>query len=544
MAEPFQGVPGTSPSYAAQGMVASKSPAAAAAGLRVLMDGGNAFDAAVATALVEGLMLPSACGLGGDMFAVLYDARTKMVHGINGSGTVPRAVSREYYISRGYEKMPLSGIHSVSIPGAPHAYWTLHQRFGSNPWAELVEPAIRCAAEGIAVSERFARSIAGAQRKLTQCDASAEVFFPGGEPPRPGTLFQRPGYAESLRVLARAGADAFYRGAVAEEIVRYAQSLGSPFDLEDFAAHTTEVYEPINTTYRGVQVFETRPPSQGLIVLEWLNLLEGFDLAASGFGTVDTLHLMAEAKKLAFADRLRYAGDPRFVDVPLDELLSKSFAVRRRRAIDPARAASQVEGTLPETLHGDTSYFCAVDGEGNAVSLIHSLSAGWGSGIVGGATGILLNNRAGRGFTLEEGHPNVIAGGKKTMHTLNCFLLMRDNTFWAVGGTPGGDQQPQMNVQVITNLLDFGMDVQQAVEAPRWYSFPGTDPDTIDNPFELRLESRYGPDVFTGLDARGHRAVELKPWGGPGAFQFIMREPSGVLVGGSDPRAGGIALGF
>ena len=209
------------------------------------------------------------------------------------------------------------------------------------------------------------------------------------------------------------------------------------------------MYAPLRTTYRGVEVFETRPPSQGLIVLEWLNLLEGFDLAGSGFGTAETLHLLVEAKKLAFADRLRYAGDPRFVDVPLDQLLSKPFAARRRREIDPQRAAANVAGALPETLHGDTSYFCVADGEGNAVSLIHSLSAGYGSGVVAGSTGIILNNRAGRGFTLEEGHPNVIAGGKKTMHTLNCYLMKRDGELYGVGGTPGGDQQPQWNVQTI-----------------------------------------------------------------------------------------------
>ncbi|MGH2353962.1 MAG: gamma-glutamyltransferase family protein, partial [Chloroflexota bacterium] len=328
------------------------------------------------------------------------------------------------------------------------------------------------------------------------------------------------------------------------EMVRHAQTLGGTFSLEDFAEHTTEVYEPIHTSYRGVEVYETRPPSQGLLVLEQLNLLEGFDLAATGFGTADTIHLMAEAKKLAYADRLRYAGDPRFVDVPLAELVSKSFAARRRQAIDPRRAASQVAGALPEVLHGDTSYFCVADGDGNAVSFIHSLSAGWGSGVVAGTTGIVLNNRAGRGFTLEEGHPNVFAGGKKTMHTLNCYLLMRDGQLHAVGGTPGGDQQPQWNVQTIVNVLDFGMNVQQAIEAPRWYSFPSTDPAHVGKPSELRLEARFDPAVATDLEARGHRVVGLNPWGAGGAVQVIVRQPNGVLVGGSDPRAGGIALGF
>ena len=538
------GLPSPGPRYATHGMVASASPAAATVGLRVLMEGGNAFDAAVAAALVEGLTLPGSCGLGGDMFAVLYDARTGKIHGINGSGAAPRKVSRDYYVSRGHATMPLAGIHSVAVPGAPHAYWTLHQRFGSRPWAALVEPAIRLAEEGMAVSARLARSIAGARRKLEPFDASAGVFFPNGEAPAAGSVLRRPGYAHSLRLLAEGGADAFYRGWIAAEIVRYAQSLGGLFDLDDFAAHTTDVYEPIHVSYRDVEVYETCPPSQGLIVLEWLNLLEGFDLAASGFGTPETVHRMVEAKKLAFADRLRYAGDPRFVDVPLAELLSKPFAARRRRAIDLDRAAPQIAGALPEDLHGDTSYFCVADGRGNAISFIHSLSAGWGSGVVGGETGITLNNRAGRGFTLEEGHPNVLAGGKRTMHTLNCYLLTRGGRLYAVGGTPGGDRQPQWNVQAITNLVDFGMGVQQAAEAPRWYSFPGTDPEHVGRPFELRMESRFGPEVAGALAARGHQVVDLGPWGGGGALQLIVREPNGVLVGGSDPRPGGIALGF
>jgi gamma-glutamyltranspeptidase/glutathione hydrolase len=524
-------------------MVASASPEAAAAGLRVLMAGGNAFDAAIATALVEGLTLPASCGLGGDMFAVLHDARTGTVHGINGSGVAPRRASRDYYVSRGHSTMPLSGIHSVSVPGAPHAYWTLHQRFGSRPWAELVAPAIQVAEEGLAVSGRLARSIAGSRRKLEQFGASAKVYFPDGQPPAAGSVFRRPAYARSLRQFAEEGADPFYRGPIAAEIVRYSRELGGLFEPEDFAEHTTDEYEPIHVSYRGVEVYETQPPSQGLIVLEMLNLLEGFDLAAGGFGAPETIHLMVEAKKLAFADRLRYAGDPRFVDVPLKELLSKQYAGRRRRAIDPGRAAAQVTGALPEDLHGDTSYFCAADGQGNAISFIHSLSAGWGSGVVGGETGITLNNRAGRGFTLEEGHPNVVAGGKKTMHTLNAYLLMRAGQFYAVGGTPGGDMQPQWNTQVIANLVDFGMDPQAAVEAPRWYSFPGTDPEHAGKPMELRVESRFGAAVEEALAQRGHQVTQLGAWSG-GAAQLIVRNAGGVLVGGSDPRPGGIALGF
>jgi gamma-glutamyltranspeptidase / glutathione hydrolase len=526
-------------------MVASLSPEAAAAGVRVMLDGGNAFDAAIATALVEGITLPGACGLGADAFMVLHDARTGEMHAINGSGIAARAVSRDYYISRGHTLMPLYGVHSASVPGVPDAYWALHQRFGSRPWADLVAPAIRCAEEGIAVSPALARGLASAFRKISEHSPASGVaaYFPDGEPPRAGARFQRPAYAKALRAFAEGGPDPLYRGAFAAEIVRASQEKGGLFTADDFAGHTSEVYRPLGVTYRGVEVYTTAPPSQGMLLLEQLNLLEGFDLAASGFGTPETLHRMVEAKKLAFADRLRYAGDPRFVDIPLKELLSKPFAARRRRDLDEARAAVQVAGALPERLHGDTSYFCVADGQGNAISFIHSLSAGYGSGFVGGETGILLNNRAGRGFTLQEGHPNVLAGGKRTMHTLHCYALRRDGQLYAVGGTPGGDQQSQWNTQVITNLVDFGMEPQPALDAPRWFSFPGTDPVNDGRAFELHLEARFGQEAAEALAGKGHQIVELGPWGTPGRVQLITRLPNGVLAGGTDPRGAGVALG-
>jgi len=523
-------------------MVASSSPEAAAVGMRVLLDGGNASDAAVAVALVEGLTLPASCGLGGDAFAVLYDARSRRVYGLNGSGVAPRAATRERYLSRGMAVIPAQGWDAVAIPGAAHAYWTLHHRFGSRRWPELVEPAIRYAEAGVPVSRRIHQWITESRAKLEQFPATAAVCLPGGQARRVGTRWRRPDYAWSLRQLAEGGADAFYRGSIAAEIVRCSEEAGGLFTDDDFAQHETEVYEPIHTTYRGVEVYETRPPSQGFLLLEILNLLEGFDLAGSGFGTPDAIHLMVEATKLAFADRLRHAGDPHFVEMPLPELLSKEFATRRRRAIDPHRAADTVPAAAPSDLRRDTTSFCVVDAQGNAISFIHSLFGAWGSGVVAGRTGITLNNR-GRGFTLEEGHPNVLAGGKRPMHTLNCYLLMREGALYAVGNTPGGDMQPQWNAQVICSLLDFGMDAQQAVTAPRWHIFPGADPAVQGQPVELRLESRFGAAVMDELRARGHRVVDTGPWTGGGWCQIIVVDHDGVLAGGSDPRAGSIALG-
>ena len=279
-------------------------------------------------------------------------------------------------------------------------------------------------------------------------------------------------------------------------------------------------------------------------MLEWLNIIAGDDLHSLGFGSADALHLLVEAKKLAFADRNRYCGDPRLIDNPLDDLLSVKYAAQRRAAIQPGRASNTpIAGALQER-GGNTSYFAVADGQGNAISFIHSLSAGFGCGVVAGKTGVLLNNRAGRGFTLEEGHPNVIAGGKKTMHTLNCYLLCRDGRPFVVGGTPGGDYQPQWNVQVIADLLDYGMNVREAVEAPRWISVPGTDPETLDDPFRLIVEGRFDPDVVEELERRGHRVQQSGAWSSPGAIQLIMRNEDGVLQGSSDPRGGGVALGF
>jgi gamma-glutamyltranspeptidase/glutathione hydrolase len=536
--------PSAGTAYGEKGIVASASPTAAAVGLGVLQRGGNAFDAALAVAGVEWLTLPGACGLGGDLFAVMYDARRDRILALNGSGEAARKASRDYYVSQGRKTMPLSGWDAASVPGAPDAYLTIHRELATMPLAELWEPARRYAAQGIVVTERMSRSIAGAAEKLAKFPDTAAIYLPKGDAPRPGSRWRNVNLARTIETVIRGGADAFYRGEIAAEMVRAAGAGGGLFGPDEFAEQCTEVYDPLKVKYRGYDVYATRPPSQGLVVLEMLGLLEGFDLKRLGFGSAASLHTMVEAKKLAFADRLRYAGDPRRVDpAPVKQLLQPAYADRRRKAIDPSRAVDKVEGAPREMLGGDTSYFCVWDGQGNACSLIHSLSAGFGSGVVAGRTGVILNNRAGRGFSLEEGHPNVFEGGKKTMHTLNCYLVARDGRPWLVGGTPGGDQQPQWNVQTITNLIDFGMTPQAAIEAPRWYSFPSTDPEHVDKPFVVRLEQRFSPEAVAQLQARGHRVERLGPWAAGGAVQLIQREGD-TLLAGSDPRAGGVALAF
>jgi len=312
------------------------------------------------------------------------------------------------------------------------------------------------------------------------------------------------------------------------------------FTEADFAGHQAEVYTPITTTYRGHTIYQTRPPSQGFLLLEMLNLVEGFDLAALGQNSAAAIHLMAEAKKIAYADRNRVAGDPRVVDWPLEELIAKAYADTRRGDILPDRVNAELASQQPVEVDGDTSYFCVADGAGNCVSWIHSLSNAFGSGYVAEGTGVLFNNRAGRGFSLVSNHPNVIAPGKRTMHTLNCYLATRDGQPVIVGGTPGGDFQPQCGLQILTNLIDFGLDPQAAVEAPRWWSFPGTDPATLDRELEVRVEPEMPDATVRGLEAMGHRVARRRPGVYDGKVQLIIRDPQrGVLMGASDPRGDG-----
>jgi gamma-glutamyltranspeptidase/glutathione hydrolase len=524
-------------------MVASAHPEAALVGATVLEAGGNAFDATIAVAAVEGVVLPMMCGLGGDAFVVLHDARRRELVAFNGSGVAATGATADYYTSRGFRTMPLEGVHAVGVPGAVSVYEAIWKRYGTHPWAELWAPAIRLAEDGVVITEHVSRRFAERAELLARFPLAARQFLPNGGPPAAGERWAAPNLGKSLRIVAQGGAEAFYRGELAERLVTFLRGEGALFAIEDFAGQQPQIGPPIATEYRGVIVYETPPVSQGFLLLAQLNLLEGFDLSALEPLGPDRIHLAVEAKKLAFADRNRHAGDPAFVRWPLAELISKRHAAGRRAEIDPGRARLPAGAAVGER-GGDTSYFAVADGEGNAVSFIHSLSAPFGSGVVAGETGITLNNRAGRGFQLDSGHPNVIAPGKRTMHTLNAYLVCRDGRPWLMGGTPGGDQQTQWNVQTLTGILDHGMSLQDAIEAPRWYSFPGTDPANLAMPMAVRLESRVPEATRRALAGRGHAIEELGPWSGGGAVQLIQIDPATfVLRGASDPRAGGLAIG-
>jgi gamma-glutamyltranspeptidase/glutathione hydrolase len=530
--------------FGTRGMVCSAHPVAAFIGLNILQRGGNAFDAAIAVAAAEGVVLPMKCGLGGDAFAVLHDARTGETVGFNGSGVSAAGATADYYRSRGHQTMPLDGVHAVSVPGAVSVYEALWKRYCTMGWAELWEPAIRLADEGVAITSYISARFADRAKTLATFPHSAAQFLPNGRVPAAGERWAAPNLANTMRIVADGGADAFYRGEIAEKLLVFLRQEGQTFTAGDFAQQQAVTYTPISTQYRGATVYATAPPSQGFLVLEQLNIIEGFDIGKLAPFSPERMHLLIEAKKLAFADRNRYAGDPAFVNWPLATLISKAHADSRRAEIDASHARWPAGALLPEHA-GDTSYFAVADGDGNAVSFIHSLSNAFGSCVVAGDTGITLNNRAGRGFSLDPGHPNCIAPGRRTMHTLNAYMVHRDGKPWLIGGTPGGDQQTQWNTQMISNIIDHGMSLQEAVEAPRFHSFPGTDPVNLGRPPVVKVEDRVPHATREALARLGHTVESLGAWGGGGAVQLIQIDRgNGVLRGATDPRPGGLALGY
>lgn len=526
------------------GIVATAHPLATATGLEVLRRGGNAMDAAIAIAGVTSVVLPSMCGLGGDTFLIHYEAATGKIEALNGSGIAPHRATLDYYAQQGYtEQMPLEGPLAVAVPGSPHAFATALGRWGSWSLPDVMQPAIDYAEKGFPVSEVLAEHFRSNQAKLARFSETAQTWLKSdGNTYQAGEVMRQPEYAASLRLYANNGPQVFYQGELAKKLVAYMEASGGLIGQQELAEHTSEIYEPLSIDYRGYQVYQTAPPSQGLIMLEELAILAGYDLAALGPDNATAIHLMIEAKKLAYADRLAYAGDPRLVNTPVEHLISAEYAARRRQAIDPQQASQLVTSGDPD---GDTTSFVVVDAAGNAVSFIHSLSLAFGSGVTVPGTGILLNNRAGRGFVLDPQHPNCLAPGKKTMHTLNTCLITKAGRPYLVGNTPGGDGQPQWNMQTIVNCIDFGMSVYEAVMAPRWTSIPGTDPAALNQPPRVRLENRFPLAIQNKLQELGHDLDIVAAWSGGGAVQLIMIDPhTSVRYGASDPRGDGNCLGY
>jgi gamma-glutamyltranspeptidase / glutathione hydrolase len=526
-------------------MIATDHPLASAAGLRVLHEGGNAIDAAICAAAVLGVVTPMMTGVGGDTFIVYHQASTGRIVALNGSGAASQRARPEYFRDRGYTTLPLRGMLAPSVPGAVDAMATALAEWGSGRWTlgRLLEPAVHYAQAGFPITETVAQWFDENAHVLAQYPSSARIFLPQGRPPRVGEILVQADLARTLRRIATDGPRALYEGPLADAIAAYAAAHGGLLDRADLAAHHSEIAVPLATTFRDLTVHCTPPPSQALVLLEILNILEQDDLGALPWGAADAIHLMVEAKKLAFADRLAHVGDPRFVQNPIERLLDKAYARERRAAIDPARAQDRVgPGAMREQV-GETTAFVVADVEGNVASYITSLSAAFGCGEIVEGTGILLNNRGGRGFSLVPGHPNLIAPGKRTMHTLMAFLATRNGRPCLAWATRGGDAQAQWNLQVLSNIVHHGMNVQEAVERPRWFSFPATDPATIDAPFELRMEAGFPPDTYDRLRERGHRVVTPRP--SSGGVQVIRIEHDPLrYAGGSDPRPDGLAVGY
>jgi gamma-glutamyltranspeptidase / glutathione hydrolase len=514
---------------ALNGMIATSQPLASAAGLRILQQGGNAIDAAVAAAAVLCVVEPMMVSPGGDLFAMIWDAKKKELKALNASGRAPKAASIDELKKRNFDRMPESGIHAVTVPGAVDGWAKLMERFGTMTLAQVLQPAIEYAERGFPVTDVIAYDWKLVQMLPDDTDF-AKTFKPKGQPPGPGEIFTNKNLAETLKKIAAGGRDVFYQGEIAEKIVKFAQGQGGFHSMRDFAEHSSNWVEPISTTYRGCVVHEMPPNTQGLTALLWLNLLVGFDVRVLGHNSTEYLHLLVEAKKLAFADRARHIADPAFYQAPLAQLLSKEYAAGLRKRIDRSRTVG--ESTSGPRGGEDTVYLTVVDKDRNVVSFIQSIFSAFGSGLVAGDTGIVLHNR-GAGFSFDSNHPNRLEGGKRPFHTLVPAMVFRDGKPWVTFGVMGGDMQTQGHVQVLLNLIDYGMDVQRAGEQPRFRHFESG----------LALESSIGQDVVRGLEAKGHRLVSSP--GMFGGYQAIMIDPStGALFGGSDPRKDGCAIGW
>ena len=523
-----QGPAGRRPVYGAEVMAATGHPAATAVAIAVLGEGGNAVDASLAASAVLCVVLPHMTGIGGDGFVQVVEPDGGVVT-YNSGGTAGGGAQPERY----GEGVPRDGLAAACVPGLPDAWAAAHAAHGSVPLERLFAPAVALASNGFPVSDGVAGALAEYETRLAKSEAAAAIFLPGGRPPQAAERLRQPQLARTLEAFAAGGRGAFYGGAVGEELARaFQEEAGGLVSGADLLAHECVAGESLRATYRDVVVTEQPPISQGHVLLQELLLLEPFDLAAMGHLSADSIHTMVEAKKLAFVDRAAAAGDPRFLDVDWEALLSPERARERAGAIDPQRAGIE---PLADSKPTDTTQFAVGDREGRAVSFIQSLYHPFGSAAVAGETGVLLNNRM-LGFSLAPEHPNVMAPGKRTVHTLNTFALFRQGALWLVGGTPGADFQVQTNLQVITGLVDYGLSLQESVDAARWGHTAAR---------EVVVEGRIPASTLAELESRGHELQREGDWvAGLGAVQIVARLPSGGWEGVSDPRREGAAIGF
>jgi gamma-glutamyltranspeptidase/glutathione hydrolase len=545
---------GRPPTLAPRALVATPHYLASSAGLDALTRGGSAVDAAIAANAVLCVVYPHMAGLGGDAFWLIASPDADGVQGLNADGPAARGATPTFYRDRGHaEEIPERGaLAALTVPGAVDGWRAAHERFGRLAWSDLFAAAIDYARDGMPVSRSLADWLAQDVSILRRFPETASIYLPTGEPQREGARLVQANLARTFEELGSAGARAgFYEGAIARRICESLGPAGSPLKPEDFASYHAEWVEPIATTYRGFEVFEMPPSTQGFATLQILNLLEGFDVAAWGEGTADYYHHLVEAVKVAFADRDEWLSDPKYVQIPLERLLSKDYAAERRALINPRRAlvAEEVEpglrydptGTRRCKPAGDTCYFCTVDGDGLVVSIIQSIYHDFGSAAIGGDTGIILQNR-GSFFSLDERHPNRLEPGKRTFHTIIPAMMLRDGQPVLAFGTMGGEGQPQTQAALVTRMVDFGFDVQQAIEAPRWLMGRTWGKESSN----LSLESRIPDETACELKLRGQPVQMVGAWSGTMGHAQAIRidRANGFLEGGADPRGDGAALGW
>jgi gamma-glutamyltranspeptidase/glutathione hydrolase len=527
---------------ARNGMAATSQPLATQVALDILKKGGTAIDAAIAADALLGVVEPTGAGIGGDIFAIIWSADKGKLYGLNGSGRSPRSLKLEYFKQNGFEFIPSYGPLPVSVPGCVDGWFEMHDMFGHLPMKDVLQPAINYAREGFPVTEVIADALKHGTDLLKEYPNIKEVYMPSGKAPSKGEVFRNPLLANTLEKIVKGGRYEFYRGSIARQIAAFMKKQGGFLSYDDLYRHHSEWVDPVSTNYRGVEVWELPPNGQGIAALQMLNILEGYDIAAMGFGSADYIHVFTEAKKLAFEDRAKYYADPFFSKTPVSQLLSKKYAAERRKLIDREKAAKIYDPGRIEAAN--TIYLTVADKYGNMISLIQSNYRGMGSGMCPDGLGFVLQDR-GEMFSLSDGHNNVYAPGKRPFHTIIPAFITRNKKPWISFGVMGGDMQPQGHVQIVVNLIDFKMNLQEAGDAPRIHHIGSSEPtgQQMTNGGLLLLESGFRTEVIQKLMSMGHTIQ----WdlGGYGGYQAIMwDEKNKVWFGASESRKDGQAAGY
>ncbi len=528
---------------ASNGMAATSHPLATQIALDILKAGGSAVDAAIAANAALGLMEPTGCGIGGDLFAIVWDAENEELTGLNASGRAPALKTIEYFRENGLDSIPAFGPLPVSVPGAVDGWFELHERYGRLPMKDILAPATAYARNGFPVTEIIGQAFGSNVERLKDYPGFADTFMPNGRAPQKGDVFKNPRLANTYDIIAEGGRDAFYKGEIAKKIDAYMIEHGGLLRYDDMATHTSEWITPVSTNYRGWDVYELPPNGQGIAALQILNILEGYDIASMGYGSAEYIHLLVEAKKLAYEDRAKFYADMEFADVPVDWLISKEYAAERRKLISMDKAAKAYEpGNPPED--GDTIYLTVADGDGNMVSLIQSNYYGMGSGMTPAELGFVLHDR-GMAFSLDPEHANALEPGKRPFHTIIPAFVMKDGKPFLSFGVMGGAMQPQGHVQVIVNMRDFGMNLQEAGDAARVRHRGSSQPtgEVMSDGGYVAIESGIGADTREQLEALGHDIRDVT--GGFGGYQGILWDAeNGVYYGASESRKDGQAAGY